>query len=258
MKSIRIIDHKKGEDRVRALWQALGLCKIYPDKIQEGRGALFPIIKAEDLEKLLTEDSRNKVKQHGFEVVTPVEWEAMKSVVVCELDRSIKSYTEAEIIQMIDHHNGWAKVESVYLFTTNSNMMKIRFKNATMANKADLEGIIVACQSIPAKKVEKEIFIRLDPCRNCLEYTHTTRECPEDKMVICVRCGETGHKLAQCNAEKPNCKNCGEEHHALAARCRVRKKIIKDKRKEVRDKTRSRSRSQARGQQQPGQTYSGR
>ena len=255
MKSIKIIDHRAGDGRRRALYECLGLCQIYANKVQEGRGVLFALIKAEQLERLLNEESKEKLKQYGFEAVTPIEYEAMRSVVARELDGEIKNYSKDEIIEHLERQNSWAKIDNVYVFDTSSNMMKIKFKSSSMAIKADKDGMIIVNQDIPASKIEKELFIRLDPCRNCLNYDHDTRSCTEEKRELCVRCGEEGHKINNCKADKPKCKSCDGEHNALAAKCPVRKSLIKDKRRDIRAKTRSRSRSQAKQTwQQEGET----
>ena len=103
------------------------------------------------------------------------------------------------------------------------------------------QGIIVLHQKINTKHIEKEIFVRLTPCYNCYKYNHKTRECPLEKQVLCSFCGESGHKYNECTSENPKCVNCGGRHRTLAAVCKVRRELIKDKGKEIRLRSRSRS-----------------
>ena len=65
-------------------------------------------------------------------------------------------------------------------------------------------------------------------------------------MTLCAFCGEEGHKQGQCKSTAPMCLNCGGDHKTLAAKCQVRKNLIKEKRKELRERSRSRARSQPR------------
>ena len=113
-----------------------------------------------------------------------------------------------------------------------------------MAQKALHNGIIILNQKINGKNIEKEIFVRLTPCYNCYGYEHKTNECPKEKQTLCSYCSEAGYKHTECNKENPQCINCGGNHRTLAASCKVRKDLIKERSREVR--ARSRSRSQTR------------
>ena len=48
----------------------------------------------------------------------------------------------------------------------------------------------------------------------------------------------------ECTATEPKCINCGGQHRTLAAACRIRKEIIKNKSKEYRERSKSRKRQQ--------------
>ena len=50
-------------------------------------------------------------------------------------------------------------------------------------------------------------------------------------MILCAFCGEEGRRQQQCKSETPKCINCGENHKTLAAKCHIRKNIIKEKNK---------------------------
>ena len=134
----------------------------------------------------------------------------------------------------------------VYKFNTESKMVKIQFESTAMANRAAKDGIIILNQRIPARRIEKEIFVKLMPCNNCYGYDHETKNCTREKLTLCAYCREEGHKQNNCRSETPRCLNCGGAHRTLAAQCRIRKDLIKSRRKEIRQRSRSRSRSQVR------------
>ena len=143
----------------------------------------------------------------------------------------------------IQEKNNWCKVESIYRLNTPSKMIKICFETSEMAQRAIREGIYILNQSIPARNVEKEIFIKLKPCYNCFSYDHLTNNCSKEKMTICANCASEGHKQNNCTSNEQKCLNCGGNHRTLAAACPKRKELIKTKSKELRERSRSRSRA---------------
>ena len=101
-------------------------------------------------------------------------------------------------------------------------MLKIKFTSQQMVQKALTKGIVILHQFIPHYNIEKEIFVHLNPCRNCFAYDHKLKDCMQEKKMRCTFCGG-GHKQAECNTVVPKCINCGGEHRTLAAACKIRK-----------------------------------
>ena len=87
------------------------------------------------------------------------------------------------------------------------------------------------------------MFVKLVPCRNCYGYDHKDKDCIQEKKVRCAYCAG-GHVQRECTATKPKCINCGGQHRTLAAACRIRKEIIKNKSQEYRERSKSRKRQQ--------------
>ena len=88
------------------------------------------------------------------------------------------------------------------------------------------------------------LYQRINPnhtCYNCFQYNHKTLECPTEKQTLCSYCAESGHRHNECTKSKPKCINCGGKHCTLAAACKMRRALIKEKGKEIRTKSRSRS-----------------
>ena len=100
----------------------------------------------------------------------------------------IDSYTDEEVMEIIEQLNQWAIVESIYRIPTTSKMLKVRFQNQQMVQVAIEKGIVILHQHIPHWNIEKELFIRLTPCRNCYQYNHREKDCKEAKTIRCTFC----------------------------------------------------------------------
>ena len=256
-KSIKVIDRKPGAKRKNDLYGILGAFGVFPGKMHVGNGVFFPIVKENEMEEMMKDEILQKAKEEGFEKIAPIELGAMRTVIVKEVNSMIDEYSNEEVIYSIEALNEWAEVIEIYKFKTPSKMMKVQFKSGSVAQRAIKEGMVILNQRIPAQRIEKEIFVKLTPCNNCYSYNHETKQCPKEKMTLCAHCGEEGHKQSDCEARSPRCINCGEEHRTLAAQCKIRKDLIKEKRKVIRDRSKSRARSQTRGTQETmgGITY---
>ena len=127
-----------------------GLLGINPTNIKEGGNGIYYVIVPQDkIEKIITEESKQKLRDHKFEINTPIEYNAMRTVIVGHIDKVISEYSDQEIIQNIETTNEWAKVEFVYKLTDNGRMLKVRFTTTEMAARAVREGLVVVYQRIP-------------------------------------------------------------------------------------------------------------
>ena len=185
------------------------------------------IVSEENLEKILTESNKKECRKEGYELVAQLEYNSLKTVVIKQLDYMIDSYTDQGIFDSIHELNDWAEVEDIYRIPTASKMIKVRFTSQQMVQTVLTKGIVILHQFIPHWNVEKEIFVRLTPCRYCFAYDHKIKDCPNEKKMRCTYCGE-GHKQQDCEAARPKCINCGEAHRTLAAACKIRKELIKN------------------------------
>ena len=79
----------------------------------------------------------------------PLEYSALKTVVVRHVDKVVLEYEEQEIIQSINRNNQWADVESIYRITNTGRLMKIKFKTTAMVSRALTEGLLILQQKIP-------------------------------------------------------------------------------------------------------------
>ena len=162
----------------------------------------------------------------------------METIVVKHLDYMIDSFTDDEIIDCIEIFNDWAEVESIYKIPSASKILKIRLKIQQMVQVALDKGIKILHQYIPKWNIEKEGFVRLNPCRNCYQFDHRLKDCKKGKKLGCTFCaGEP--RQNECKEKQPKCINCGGQHRTLAAACKIHKDLIKKRSGELRDQIRS-------------------
>ena len=242
--AVKIIDKRPTEPhRHHKIYQVLGKLGVCAKKVLDGKGVFFAITNDDVIESILSDVSKEAFRQEGFEVVPPIEYNSMKTVVVKQLDYMIDSFNDEEIIDSIEILNKWAKVESIYKIPSTSKILKIRFKTQQMAQLALDNGIKILHQYISKWNVEKEVFVRLNPCRNCFQYDHKLKDCKLEKKSRCTFCaGE--HRQHECKAKQALCINCGGPHRTLAATCKIRKDLIKKRSGEMRDQIRTQTRQQ--------------
>ena len=218
------------------------LLKTNPTNIKEGgKGTFFVIVPQDKVEHVISQESKDKLKDKQFIIHTPIEYNAMRTIIIRHLDKVMAEFTDKEIADNIEQTNSWAKVDTVVKLMNSDRMLKVRFHTTDMAERALRESILVIYQNIHPRHIENEIFIRLTPCYNCYGYDHKTQSCPKEKQTICANCGQIGHHQNTCTSENSKCINCDGAHKTLAAVCPVRKDLIKSRGKEVRDRSKSRS-----------------
>ena len=82
--------------------------------MHKGKGVFYPIINEDDVENILKEENVQKARDKGFEIVAPIEFGAMKTIVISQIDEMIDDYNNEEIKESIKHLNDWAKVEKIF------------------------------------------------------------------------------------------------------------------------------------------------
>ena len=236
MARIRVKDKKPNEPKRRdKLWQCIGLAHVTAYKVDDEREAYYIVTNDENTEKLLTVESKDIFQHNGFEIQNPPEYNAMRTVTAKYVDRQVSEHREADIKENIEMENAWAKVEEVIKIPNISHILKIRFETTQMAKRAIDRGILILHQNIPPKYVEREIFINLTPCYRCYSYDHLLKDCDHDETYkACSECSSKDHTYKNCQEHTKKCLNCNMDHRTLAAKCPVRKDIIKKRVKEER------------------------
>ena len=194
--------------------------------IKEGKGIYYAIVQQEKVEVIIDQNAEQKFQDEGFEIHTPIEYNAMRTVVK-NIDQMIADFTDQEVIDKIQKSNPWAKIESIYRLAQSGRLLKIRFSTIEMADKALRDGLIVLYQKISSSYIEKETFVKLTPCYNCFAYDHKTKECNKPKQTLCSICSSKEHFHNNCPATSPKCLNCGGKHKTLASACLSEKTSLK-------------------------------
>ena len=242
--SVKLIDKRPGEQhRHNKVYQVLGRIGVFAKKVHDGKGAFYIITSDDAVESILSDESKQTFSQEGFEVIPPIEYNSMKTIAVKHLDYMVDSFTDDDIIDSVERFNDWAQVESIYRIPSTSKILKIRFKTQHMVQIALDKGIKILYQHIPKWNIEKELFVKLTPCRNCFQYNHRLKECTNEKKLRCTFCA-TEHRQNECKEKQPKCINCGGQHRTLAAACQIRKDLIKKRSGEIRDQVLSQSHQQ--------------
>jgi len=237
MPQIRVRDRVPELRRGRGVvWGCLADLGINVQKINEARGAFYIICNDATAERLVSAEVVSKFVTKDLDIQTPPEHNSNRTVILKQIDDRIVHKSREEVKDELERCNSWAEVEEVIFLPNINHLIKVRFTKAEMSNTCAQHGVLLFNQSIIPKNVEKEIFIRLFPCFKCYSFDHTTAKCTKPNTVICSECASTDHTFRECNSETKKCINCSENHRTLAAKCPIRKKIIKEREKLERDR----------------------
>ena len=242
MPAIKITDREpRAERRKPRLWETFGGVGVNPTEIKAGKGVFFAIVRQNQIEELITDKVKQTFLNNGFEITVPIEYDSMRSIIIKHMDKVVDEYTNDEIKESIQRTNEWAEVIEIFRIPTTGRLLKVKFASTCMAQYAIDNRMIVPYQRINPKHIEKEVFVHLTPCYNCFQYNHKTSECPTEKQTLCSYCADSGHRHNKCTKSEPKCINCGGKHCTLAAACKTRRALNKEKGKEIRKRSRSRS-----------------
>ena len=157
MTGIKIVDRGTRQSKRRTkLWECFGKIGIYPADIKDANGAYYAIVQAAKVEEILEEENKKIFSDENFDVLPPIEFNAMRSVVVRHIDKVIEEYSDEDIIDSIEHSQSWAKVDGIVRIASGGRLLKIRFKSTEMVTRALKEGIVILNQFIPSRQVERE------------------------------------------------------------------------------------------------------
>ena len=245
MPRIRIKDNNPNHgNRKRLLWNRLLNLNLTIYKMLEPNRSTFVIITSdENVDKLLTSNMKDKFSRDGFEILTPPEHNANRTFVLRNIDSLITTIDNEELKSDLEERNQWMRITDIIKIPNAPKILKVQCENSEMVRKATESGVLIYNQSIPATSIEKEIFINLIPCYKCYSYEHKTQDCPSPNLQICSECSSTTHTFRDCRSQNKSCINCNGNHRTLAAKCPIRREIIKQRSKEVRERSRSRSRA---------------
>ena len=191
-----------------------------------------------NMDKLLTDETKQELVAKGLEIVHPPEFDAARIVLLKNVDNMISALDEGEIAGIIGQNY---QVKRVVKIPNNKHLLKIIFRNSHDADRAIERGVQIQFQRFQGNNIERELFVHIVPCFRCFAYGHFKRGCPKPtNYVICSTCASEGHTYKDCpNKTILTCINCGDNHRTLAAKCPIRKALVRAKIKEIRARSRS-------------------
>ena len=116
MPGIKVVDLGGYQPRRRAkLWECFGaLLKTNPTINKEGgRSTYYVMVPQDKVEHIISQESKDKLKEHKFIIHTPIEYNAMCTIIIRHLDKVMADFNHNEITENIEQTNSWAKVDSV-------------------------------------------------------------------------------------------------------------------------------------------------
>lgn len=248
MPSIKVKDlspNGGNDDRKAELWGYYATKGIKVWKVHNFREFFYLITEDEDIEKFLVEEIKDELKTLQFEIYNPPELDAIKTVILYQIDRQINSVPAADLPQIIENGNSWCKIEEVVRLGQAGLILKVRFTSRNLADRAITNGLYVMSQHVPPRMIAREAVVKLNPCTVCYQWSHFKNSCPTPTLIICNKCAREGHRSTTCRSQELKCINCRGDHPTLAYRCPIRKQLIKDKRSEEIKKNRNRQTSYA-------------
>ena len=130
MVRIRVkINSHDGVNKKSSLIQALCDAEVSVNKIIETREAFFLVTDNKTMDKLLKEEIKEIFEGRGLEIQHPPELEAAGTVVVRNVDSSISSMTEGEILSAM---GGNLNVKRVIKIPGSSHLLKVIFGDAVL------------------------------------------------------------------------------------------------------------------------------
>lgn len=129
----------------------------------------------------------------------PPEIRAQRSIFIRKLDHEIGTQPAEKMKEVFEAMNEWMKIEEVIKIKDYNHVVKIRFTETAMADRAITHGFLGFNLSITPDQVKREKCVNLLTCFNCYEYeNHTTNDCPNKEVKQCSECAEEGHTFREC------------------------------------------------------------
>ena len=181
-------------DRKKLLWGKLMNLNLLIYSLKEVSRNIFLLITSDEIvDRLLTNNIRESLKKDDFEVLTPPEHNAKRTIVLRNIDSLITTIENEELKNDIENRNPWLKVTEIIKIPNAPKILKIKTEGSEMVRAACEKGILIYNQSIPPANVDKEIFVFLNPCYKCYKYSHLTAQCPTPDIEVCSECAGRNH-----------------------------------------------------------------
>ena len=230
---VKVLDHD-GDSKKGKVSKCICAADALVYKIKENRDGFILVTDSQGMDLLLKEESRKRFQDEGLDIQFPPEYETSRTVILRNVDSLVHELSEEEIKDTIENQH---KVRRVVKFPNNKYLLKVIFVTGEAADIAIKKGISIGFQKFIGKNIDKEIFVPIVPCYRCYRYDHQRKNCSKTSdYQICSNCSKEGHTYEHCTSNIVRCINCKGSHRTLAARCPMRKEIVRNKIRERRDK----------------------
>lgn len=205
----RDIKHKGQRPRKVELYKTLSEAGMGIGRVTQRRDMIHIIVNEDSLDQFFSESNMNKLKGMGLDVLIAPEYKTKKTVIVKNVEPEIidqlvglwKSNKKAECQDKIMVNRKVHELEGIEKIA-GTMLMKITFKQISIASKVVKSGIKLMYQTLLANQVEREVFVSVVPCYRCFKYSHFTTQCPEEvNYKICSECAQEGHYYHQCKSQ---------------------------------------------------------
>ena len=184
MVRIRVkINRHDGTPMKPLLIQSLCDAEVFVNKIVENREAFFVITDNRTMDTLLRDTNRQIFAKRGLVIQCPPEYEAARTVLIRNVDSTIRALSEQEIQEHIDKDLK-VKVKQVIKIPNSEHLMKIVFNSTEDADKAVRDGLVIGFQKFQNRNIEKEVFIPVVPYYRCYSYEHQKRNCSKSAQML--------------------------------------------------------------------------
>ena len=119
----KILTHDGVAQKPR-LWEAIGKSNALVNRIVEGKDAFIMITDCTQMEVLLRPDNKEIFKRHGFDLLTPIEYNTERTILVKGIDSHMSNMTEDQLKSSIKINNEKKKVNKIIKIPNNSRCLR--------------------------------------------------------------------------------------------------------------------------------------
>ena len=217
--------------------KTLSSCGIFLTSLKSHASGFAAITdKQEDIDKLLSSQTSDKLKKVNVYPIPPVSYLASRTLLVRGLDEEYGKMSNTELTSLVKQRID--KVEEVIQFPTKTRFIKLIFDNASDPQRYLREGIKIGFQRIPPSQLNKDTVITVIICYKCYALdSHEAKDCKATNPT-CSNCSSNEHDFRTCTTPKAQfkCVNCtkrnkkADDHHTMSPKCPLQKEIVREKR----------------------------
>lgn len=156
---MRFTDIKKPPDK-RKLFELLQRdLRVHLTALKEVKSGYNAFTEQEgEVQRLLTEEARDKLKTLGLEVKLPPKVKANRAVICRQIDPYVGERSKEEITAEIEHCNSNLRVAELIKFGTHSHVFKVEFTTTEMAQHVIERGFLCCNMRISASQIQRRIY----------------------------------------------------------------------------------------------------